>query len=274
MICHMDGEFIPQWRPEPEPSNALERLLQKAEDPAVHGRMMRALWATELHTLIAYHPEMVGEMELQNGSPMPQFIQIHDATGVFIPVFSSEAVAEYSLAKNGGKMGPQALASMAGEGFFRIIQQLGCNVVLNPGMTHRLLLEPEAIAALIDGEFRHTRPAHDSPEMTTLHGVEPDSLPGVLRDGIRRFCDRGRVAIAVYPLVACDPETGKPNLKDLRLILRLRSEDNDFYNDFRLLVAKLSPPNFPILTGVMFDSDEQGLAWLNQQKPLWPVLDL
>ena len=80
MLWLMDGQFTPQWRPEPEPSNALERLLQKAQDPAVHGRMMRALWDTELHTLIAYHPELEGMMELTNGSPMPQFIQIDDGT--------------------------------------------------------------------------------------------------------------------------------------------------------------------------------------------------
>ena len=270
----MDGQFKPQWRPEPEPSNALEHLLQKAQDPAVHGRMMRALWDTELHTLIAYHPELEGMMELQNGSPMPQFVQIDDGSGPFLPIFSSEDVAEYVVAKNGAKMGPQTLASTPGESLFQIIKQLECDVVLNPGMTHSLRLQPEAIASLIDGEFRHSRPTHDHTEKTTLRPIEYHTLPATLSESIRRFCDRGRVPIAVYAFVACDPETGQPNMHDLRIILRLRSEDNDFYNDFRLMVAKLSTPNLRLSTGVTIDTDEKGLTWLSQQKPLWPVLEL
>jgi hypothetical protein len=269
----MDGKFTPQWRPEPEPSNALERLLIKAEDPAVHGRMMRALWDTELHTLIAYHPELEGMMELQNGSPMPQFIQIDDGSGPFIPVFSSEAVAEYSIAKNAKKMGKQSLASMPGEALFQILNQLKCDVVVNPGMKYRLKLQPEAIASLVSGEFRHTRPTHDDPKKTKLRPIEHHTLPANLRDSIRRFCDRGRVPIAVYAFVACDEE-GQPDLHDLRVILRLRSEDNDFYNDFRLMVAKLSTPNLRLSTGVAIDTDEKGLTWISQQKPLWPVLEL
>ena len=270
----MDGQFTSQWRPEPEPSNALERLLQKAQDPAVHGRMMRALWDTELHTLIAYHPELEGMMELQNGSPMPQFVQIDDGSGPFIPVFSSEAVVEYAIAKNAKKMGPQSLASMPGEALFQMINQLNCRVVVNPGMKLSLKLKPEAIAALVSGELRHTRPTHDATKKTTLRPIEYHSLPANLSDSIRRFCDRNRVPIAVYAFVACDPETGKPDMHDLRVILRLRSEDNDFYNDFRLMVGKLATSKFRIITGVILETDKSGLTWLSQQKPLWPVIQL
>ncbi|MEZ5384140.1 MAG: SseB family protein [Prosthecobacter sp.] len=200
----MDGEFAPQWRPEPEPGNALERLLQKAAtDPAMHGRMLRALWGAELHTLIEYHPELEGEMQLSNGSPMPRFMLVKDDTGTFIPVFSSEAVAEYCIAKHDKSRGPKAVACMPGEAFFIMMAQLKHDVILNPGMTHRLLLKPEAIADLVSGEMRHSRPSHGNEESTTLHGVEEDSIPADFRDGIRRFCDRNPVPIAVYLFVPC-----------------------------------------------------------------------
>lgn len=271
----MDEKSSPQWRPEPGPSNALERLLQKAQDPAVHGRMMRALWDTELHTLIAYHPELEGEMELQNGSPIPQFIHLEDGKGgSFIPVFTSEVVAEYALAKNAKKLGKQSLASMPGEGFFQIVNHLKCHVVVNPGMKLSLKLHPEAIAALVSGELRHTRPTHDSTQKTTLRAIEYSSLPTHLSDSIRRFCDKNRVPIAVYAFVACDPATDQPNMQELRILLRLRSEDNDFYNDFRLMVGKLATSKFRIITGVILETDKSGLTWLSQQKPLWPVIQL
>jgi hypothetical protein len=269
----MDGEFSPQWRPEPEPGNALERLLQKAAtDPAMHGRMMRALWDAELHTLIEYHPELAGAtMELSNGSPMPRFVLVQDDTGIFIPVFSSEAVAEYCITKNAKGKGPQAVASMPGEAFFLMMAQLKHDVILNAGMTHRLLLKPEAIADLVSGAMRHSRPSHGKEEATTLHGVEAGSLPPDFRDGIRRFCDRTPVPIAVYLFVLVDPATGQPDLRRWRLILRLRSEDNDFYNDLILLAGKLTPPGIELACGVVTD-DEHALAFLSKNTPLWPVM--
>lgn len=60
----------------------------------------------------------------------------------------------------------------------------------------------------------------------------------------------------------------------MRLILRLRSDDNDSYNDFRLMASKLAPQGFDLATGVVTDTDGQALDFLNKSVPLWPVLDL
>lgn len=269
----MDEEIVPQWRPEPEPCNALERLLQKAAtDPAMHGRMMRALWDSELHTLIEYHPELAGAtMQLSNGSPMPRFVLVQNGTDTFIPVFSSEAVAEYCITKKAKNKGPQAVASMPGEAFFIMMAQLKHDVILNDGMTHRLLLKPEAIADLVSGAMRHSRPSHGKEEATTLRGVELDSLPPDFRDGIRRFCDHTPVPIAVYLFVLVDPSTGQADLNQWRLILRLRSEDNDFYNDLSLLAGKLLPPGVELACGVVTD-DKHALDFLSRNTPLWPVI--
>jgi hypothetical protein len=66
------------------------------------------------------------------------------------------------------------------------------------------------------------------------------------------------------------PETGEPDLG----ILRLRHEDNDFYNDFSLMAAKLTPKGIDLATGVVADTDEQALDVLNKSVPRCPVLDL
>ena len=270
----MDGEFASQWRPEPEPCNALERLLKKAAtDPSYHGQMMRALWQTELHALIDYHPELPGAtMELKNGDAMPPFVCVKDNTGTFIPVFSSEAVADYCITKHSKDKGPKAIAAMPGEAFFIMMNQLQQDVVLNPGMTHRLLLKPDAIAELVSGELRHSRPSHGKEEATTLRGVEADSLPPAFRDGIRSFCDHTPVPIAVYFFVLVDSATGQPDLNQWRLILRLRSEDNDFYNDLSLLAGKLLPPGIELACGVVTDN-EHALDFLSKNTPLWPVIE-
>lgn len=272
----MSGSFSPQWRPEPQPSNDLERLLQKAAtDPAYHGQMMRALWQSELHALIEYHPELVGAtMQLKNGDAMPRFVVVQDNTGIFIPVFSSEAVADYCIKQNANTKGPQAVAMLAGEVFFIMMKQLKRDVVLNPGMTHRLLLKPEAIAALVSGEMRHARPSHrGNKQSTMLFGVQPDSVPPAFRDGIRRFCDRTPVPIAVYLFLLGDDETRQPVNNQWRLILRLRTEDSDFYNDFGLVAESLLPKKVELNIGVVTGDDEHALAFLQQHRPLWPVIE-
>jgi hypothetical protein len=63
-------------------------------------------------------------------------------------------------------------------------------------------------------------------------------------------------------------------MASLRLILRLRHEDNDFYNDFTLMAGKLVPQGIDLATGVVTDTDEQALEFLNRSEPLWPVLNL
>lgn len=271
----MDGEFTtPQWRPEPEPSNALERLMAKAAaDPAYHGPMMRALWDAEIHTLMPYHPEMAGTHQYQPGQQM-QFIVLKDQVGPFIPAFTSEATAEYCIQKNAPKNAAYGLATFPGELFFPLVNSLNQTVVFNSGMMRNLVIKPEAIQGLVSGEFRHSRPSHGPGEMTHLYGVEHDSLPAEFTQSIRNFCDRNRVPIAVYVFVPGHPETGAPEMGSLRLILRLRHEDNDFYNDFSLMAGKLTPKGIDLATGVVTDTDEQALEFLNRSEPLWPVLDL
>ena len=40
------------------------------------------------------------------------------------------------------------------------------------------------------------------------------------------------------------------------------------------MIARISTPNLRLSAGVTIDTDEKGLTWLSQQKPLWPVLEL
>jgi hypothetical protein len=270
----MNDDITPQWRPEPPPGNAVEKLLvQGATDLSVHGRLLRALWKAEVCALIEYHPEVVEQtMELQNGSPMPPFLRVQDDTGIFVPVFSSEEVADYCIDKNAKDKGPKALAIMPGEAFFICMNQLKTDVVLNPGMTHRLLLKQEAVAAMVSGELRHARPHHGEARESYLIGVDCESLPADFRDGLRRFCDATPVPIAVYMFLEGDPQTHQPDMRQWRIMLRLRNEENDFYNDLGLLARKLLPKSVDLNIATVTGDDAQALDFLQKHTPLWPVL--
>ncbi|MDP1586397.1 MAG: hypothetical protein Q8M07_01525 [Prosthecobacter sp.] len=69
--------------------------------------------------------------------------------------------------------------------------------------------------------------------------------------------------------ITSDPASGQPDLNQWRLILRLHSEDNDFYNDLGLVASKLLPPGVELTCGVITD-DEHSLAFLSKNTPLWP----
>lgn len=73
-----------------------------AADPAQHGRMFRMLWAAELTIRMPDHPEMRDGFEVSKGSTLT-FMNYADKDGPFIPVFTSEAAADYSVQKLGPK---------------------------------------------------------------------------------------------------------------------------------------------------------------------------
>jgi SseB protein N-terminal domain len=267
----MDGEFSSQWRPEPEPQNALERLMAKAvRDPAVHGKMMRMLWSEEITTLAPYHPEMLGEHALQAGQSL-QFIIVKDQRGGFIPAFTSQASADAFVEKNAppGRIG---MLTLPGEAFFQFVNGMKHRVVFNPGMPHGLELQPEAIASLVSGDLRHNKPPEGSGESTQLFPVDEATIPEALKDGVRRFCDRNRSAIAIYAFLVGNPATGQADPKTLRLVMRLRRADDDFYNDFYLMTNQLLPPGLNLALGVITPEDEAALEFLSRCKPLWPVM--
>lgn len=270
----MDGEFTPQWRPEPEPGNALERLLIKAShDPACHGALMRKLWESEITTLIPYHPEMMGSHELAPGQEL-QLMVVAYKSGPFIPAYTSEIAAEYCLNIKKADDKPLGVLSIIGEAFFQMVMGLGQRVIINDGMQHGLELQPEALEKLVRGDFRHHRPSTGQGESYTLYAVNEDSIPGEMKDAVRRFCDQNPIPIAVYFFLSADPATGEPSRNDVRIIMRLRSADNHFYNDFSLMVGRLASAGVTLSTAVVTQDDTEALDFLQRCKPLWPVLEL
>lgn len=263
--------------PEPPPQNALERLLQRASDPAVHGQMFRTLLEGDLFIFVPYHPEMVGEMTRSVDDGLT-WVTTQDEEGPFTPIFTSEAAARHHRHR-----------LPHGPGTPRItIAQLPARILLgflNNGTTTALLLccgqamlrlKPEAIASLVKGEFTERTPHANrddgsEPETTHVIALQPEQVPKKLREGVRVFCAQRRVPIAVYALRAVGPDK-QPIDNAIRLVLWLRSTDNPFYNDFSLMAGRLVPDNLEIMTGIVTAEDEATLAFLQKQTPLWPVV--
>jgi hypothetical protein len=268
----MDVNFSPQWQPEPDPQNGVERLLLRAaNDPSLHGKLLRKLWGSELIALMPYHPEMEGVHELTNGDTVP-FMVCRDETGLFMPIFTSESVALFCVARHMPNA-PVGLATIQGEALFSLVRGLRHPVLINSGMSQSLRLLPEAVDALVSGELRHSRAIVEVPREGIKLTPRPlNTIPGLVIDAVRSFCDRQRVAIAIYAFHGVNRHTGQPNPLEIRFILRLRRTDSDFYNDFYIMVAKLLPQDIVGSFAIVTPDNEVALDFLATCTPIWPVI--
>ena len=77
--------------------------------------------------------------------------------------------------------------------------------------------------------------------------------------------------IGVYVFHQVDEQTGEVPGNDLRVILWLRHEDPVFYSDFCLMAQKLCPAHMEFYCAAVTSDDEQAVAFLQNQIPLWPL---
>jgi hypothetical protein len=262
--------MTPSFHPEPPPQNDLERLIRKAaDDPALHGRMWRMLWESELYTFIPDHPEIRGEFALKNGDQFTFSIYEH-AEGQFIAVFASEAAAEWACEQMADPK--PAIAAMPAEALFKIANNGEFSVRVNHGLRASVTLRPEGVADLVAGGLTHHQPSESFREKVMLHHVPADEVPSKLRQAIRVFCVQRPLAVGVYAFNPVNRETGEVNKGELRLMLWLREEKGDLYNDFRLMVGKVTPPYLQVTFGGVTPGETAAIEFLRGRTPLWPVV--
>lgn len=105
-----------------------------------------------------------------------------------------------------------------------------------------------------------------------MRSILPDSLPQRLRQAVRVFCAKRRLAIAVYAVQRADPETGAYYENEICLILWLREPNDDFYNDFRLMAQRSLPKGVELVTAAMNSEEVERSDFLKTCPPLWPVM--
>jgi hypothetical protein len=263
------------WQPEPEPQNELERLIKAAaEDPSLQGRMFRLLMKSQLCVYVPYHPELEGEHTRTTDQGFV-WCTYADKDGPFAAVFTSEAAASFEMrnVKKGGGPRPM-ICEMPADVLMGFLNDGQTTVRIMAAGGGTIRLQPKAVASLVAGEFTGDNPPSGSGEKTavTLYPVPENKVPMKLKQAIRVFCARRRVPIGVYLFHQMDEATGEVPGDDLRVILWLRHADPVFYNDFCLMAQKLTPRHLEFYCAVITSDDEQAVAFLQTQTPLWPLL--
>ena len=226
-----------------EPMNDLERAYAKALRGAEgNPELFRQLRASMLHFLMPYHPEMDGEIELQNSSSMTFSVWKGDK-GEYIPVFTSAERVEAALKAIDAKENAHAVAETNGEVFFRMATNHPYGVVINPACgCGEMYLDRNAVRMLGDGSI--LEPFEKKPNLEgTIQVVQPADYPTNFIQPLFQFL-RGRKEVRAawlfqYPkatdvkqyfviglLVTGNPETVK---KDLAVVAEAgRTADTGF----------------------------------------------
>jgi hypothetical protein len=147
-----DAPVVRAW----EPRNNLERAMQAALlSPTASPEMFRQLRKCPVTFLSPYHPEMVGEHRLGDGTPLSFSIWKSDSEEC-VPLFTSLERVQEALRATGNDEIKYCITEMPGEKLFEIMvaMKLGYKVVLNPGCgTGHLLLDTNAVRMLADGSI-------------------------------------------------------------------------------------------------------------------------
>ena len=144
-------------------------------------------------------------------------------------------------------------------------------VIINPGLSAQMVLQPEGVAALVAGEYTDRTPGKRE-EMRVMP-VPADKVPAKLRQGIRVFCARRRVPIGVYVFHPFDETTAQWDTAEFRFVLWLRHGNDHFYNDFSLLVGKLLPEHCRASVAILTsEQDAANLGYIQTCTPIWPAM--
>jgi hypothetical protein len=268
----MDEEYLPERKPEGR--NPLERMILKGvKDPSFHGEMFRLMLESPLFLIVPVTllDTNALEKELKVTAEAMNWCVYSDDKGPFVPVFSSFELAMASLSRQERPVELAVIEMEAREMFSMLVGGGEPVRIIAPGGA-MLMLQLNALAGLLAGEFTELRPTSGEKKLLMLHPIVTESLPPDFVKRIRKFCDQRRVPIGVYAFLADDPETDEIQPDLIHLMVWLRSEENSFYNDFSMMAVK-SAPGYEVVTIGVTPGMTDLVEFLHGQSPVWPVLE-
>jgi hypothetical protein len=266
----MSADNIP---PDDEPvtdPEELERVMKLGVgNPALQGLMFRLLLGAKLWVPIPAHPEMEGE-HLLDTSVGFTWCAYADEEGAFVPVFTTERMADETV----GKLAQPTpmIAEVPARVLLGMFKGNEMNVRVIGSNGTRIVLKPEAIVSLLNGGLTDRSPHDGSREKIMMHPLPAEQVPFELREAIRAFCTQRQGAMAVYAFHPMDEATGAVDELDLRFVVRLRDNPGHFFNDFSLVVSQVAPKGCKVAVAAARLDDEEGMAFFQRCTPLWPVV--
>lgn len=238
--------------------NDLDRAIVTAiRSQAAMPDLFRQLLVGELWFLLQYHPEIEGEMlELTVGMPLP-FVQLQDAKGPVVPLFSSEERVTEGLEK--GNVAPRTYSAgaMDAQQVLTILGGAGLRAVLNKSCaTGEIILPPELMRDLGDGSALKPHPlANDEARTGTLLHINPADFPTALVQRLFELFRRHREFRAAWIFGVPGGEKLPTGGQHYQVLVLMDPRDDAVFHDLRL-VAGTAPKNVDIVDlGLLDETD-------------------
>ncbi len=251
-------------------------------DPSVHGEMFRLLWnLDEMCIYVPPHPELVGE-HWRSADEGFTWCNFGDAEGLFAPVFTSVACADYALRNLPQRDGPlPMIASLPAKVLFKFLNDGHTTARILGAGGGQISLPPATVAALVSGVFPVDRMDAPTPsplltktklaQEVSLHPVPELLIPTALRQAIGDLCETSHTPLGIYVFHQADPISGLVSGNDLHFILWLRKEDPACFQSFCQLVPKHLPPQLEFSCKILTTGNRKLMKFLQGRPALWPV---
>ena len=165
-------------------------MQEAATDASHYGPFFRLLRTKDVFAFLPYHPEFEEDEEVPMDRPFPMVV-FGGCEEAFYPVFTSRAVAEWSLPKFSKPDARLMVVSLPAVAWFHSAAQHGRRVVINPASTLRMEMEHNAVVAWVKDQMDTPLGNHEGAERTFVRSVNFELSPEY-REKVNKFCRNRR----------------------------------------------------------------------------------
>lgn len=196
--------------------------------------VFRALTLNDLCALIPYHPEMIGNFQLENGMPCP-FIMTSDDRGDAVMLFSSEARADEAVKTGRFPEDRYSTAAMPARQMLEIVGKMEMRALINlTCATGTFEAPPDLMRDLASGVAMQPSAAAQTVQTKTLQLIDPADYPTDLIQPLFETLRRNRRFRAAWVMRTNEPTTAGGT--HYEFLLLVDPPDRALVHDFNIVL--------------------------------------
>ena len=225
--------------PKKIPTNDLDRaLIALVKSKSALPRFLRELGTGELWFLTPFHPEIIGgEVELEEGMRSP-FMEMGDAEGPYVPVFSSFERLQESMRACQVPEDSAAAASMEALLVLDLLGKMGLRGMINMGCkTGAIYLPPEMMRDVADGSAFEPMEPTGEVKSRMMSIIDPADYPTNLLQPVFEILRQHRNFRAAWVMVETNPDAPGTDAWHYQFAIQMEPHDPEVFHEFNLVLA-------------------------------------
>ncbi|MGL4400456.1 MAG: SseB family protein [Luteolibacter sp.] len=251
--------------PKKIPTNDLDRaLMALVKSKSALPQFLRELGKGELWFLTPFHPEIIGgTVELENGMRSP-FMELEDAEGPYVPVFSSFERLQESMRACRVPEDSMAAASMAAMQVLDLLGKMELRGMINMACkTGAIYLPPEMMRDVADGSVLEPLEPTGETISRVMRNIDPADYPTDLLQPVFEILRQHRNFRAAWIVEDQQPEGAAAKERHFQFLIHSDPRDAAVYHEFNLVLASAArATGLAAESGQVDETDTEYLASL------------